>query len=691
MALADSPFLPRCAPEFDRRNQPMSSSRFSIIRLALLALAGFTCVVAVSLTAIDSVCAADGNSASPVAATPVRPNIVFIIADDLGVNDLSCYGRRDQATPHLDKLAADGLRFTTAYAAQSVCSPTRAALMTGRTPARLHLTTFLPGRADANSQLLLHPQIEQQLSPTATTLPEVLKPAGYASICLGKWHLGGKGAQPTDRGFDTYFPGHVDSTPSADEGGKGEYELTAQAEKFIEANKDRPFFLYLAHNCPHIRLAAKPELVAKYKDSFNPIYAAMIETLDDAVGRVIAKVDSLGLADRTIIVFTSDNGGLHVQEGPDTPATHNTPFRAGKGFCYEGGLRIPLVTRWTGHFAAGKTIDVPVITTDWLPTLSDLAGVAVPQNLDGASFAKLLTSGEAPAARPLFWHMPHYCNQGSLPAGAVREGNWKLIEHYEDGRCELFDLNTDISETTDLAAREPARVAELRGKLEAWRRAVGAQDNTANPDFNFAPWKALYQDVDVSRLAAESTAAPMAAKLVDWRKLMNQVTSKKKGPSAGTPPTGAINPTLTTSSAAIDTGPGPGAIFLHARDAKVHGQKLRYEPQPHKDTLGFWVVQDDWAEWEFDAPKAGTFTVQLQQGCGKGNGGAEIEVAVADQSLTMKVEETGHFQRFIPRAIGTVTLTQPGKYTLSIKAKTKPHAAVMDLRRVALVAAPNSK
>jgi arylsulfatase A-like enzyme len=598
-----------------------------------------------------------------------RPNIVFILADDLGINDLSCYGRKDQPTPQLDKLAQQGTRFTTAYAAQSVCSPTRAALMTGKTPARLHLTTFLPGRGDTSSQLLLHPKIEMQLPREEKTLAEVLKPAGYSSACLGKWHLGGQGFLPTDRGFDLYFPGHANTKPSATEGGKGEYELTERAEKFIEANRDRPFFLYLAHNCPHVPLAARPERVEKHKDAFNPVYAAMMTTLDECVGRVVAKVDALGLAERTIIVFMSDNGGLHVPEGPQTPATHNTPYRAGKGFCYEGGLRVPLIVRWPGKVKAGAVAEAPVITTDLFPTLLDIAGVEVPAKLDGVNLAGPLTRGEAWPSRPLYWHQPHYTNQGGRPAGAIREGDWKLIEHYEDGRCELFDLAKDPGEATDLSAREPARVADLRGKLEKWRREVKAQENTGNPQFNGRPWRRLYQEVDVSHLPAEMTAAAASKKLEAWRNLMNAVLPRKgQEPAPG-------------------TEPGSGAILLHARDAKVHGSKLRYEAEPHKDTLGFWTQQGDWAEWEFEAANAGTFEVELLQGCGKGSGGAEVEVSIDGQTLSMKVQETGHFQRFIPRSIGTVKLTKPGRYRLKVEAKAKPGAAVMDLRRIVLRAA----
>ena len=299
------------------------------------------------------------------------PNIVFILADDLGINDLSCHGRTDQPTPNIDKLAKKGVRFTSAYTAASVCSPTRASLFTGKAPARLHLTTFLPGRADTIAQLLHHPDIVQQLPPDVPTIATRLKMRGYVSALIGKWHLGStKMSQPTARGFDEFFAGTAKTVPSATEGGKGEFELTERAEKFIDANKDRPFFLALTHNCPHVPLVAKAELIAKHKDAFNPIYAAMIETLDESVGRIVAKIESLGLAERTIIIFMSDNGGLHVLESPSTPATYNRPFRAGKGFLYEGGVRVPMIVRWDTQIRPGQTIDVPVISTDWTPTLA---------------------------------------------------------------------------------------------------------------------------------------------------------------------------------------------------------------------------------------------------------------------------------------------------------------------------------
>jgi arylsulfatase A-like enzyme len=455
------------------------------------------------------------------------PNVVLINADDLGVNDLRCYGRKDHRTPHLDKLASEGMRFSCAYCAQPICSPSRAALLTGKAPARLHLTTYLPGRPDTKAQKLLHPKMRQELPLEEVTLAEALRKAGYATACVGKWHLGGKGFGPADQGFDFVFAGRANTTPSDTEGGKGEYELTAQAEKFLAEHRDKPFFLYLAHNNPHIPLAARDDLIRRNKGAFNPLYAAVIETLDDSVGRLLATIDRLGLRDRTIVLFVADNGGLHVPEGRDDPPTHNTPFRAGKGFLYEGGLRVPLIVRWPGRVKAGSVTDTPIVNTDLTPTLLDLAGVESPRGLDGVSLARLLRGEGEPAARALYWHFPHYTNQGSRPAGAVREGDWKLVEPYDDGRPELYNLAKDPGETKDLSAGEAARVEALKKKLAAWRKEVGAQGNERNADFDEALYRKLYVETDVSRLAPASTAAEMTPRLAAWRKGMNEVVPRK--------------------------------------------------------------------------------------------------------------------------------------------------------------------
>jgi arylsulfatase A len=458
----------------------------------------------------------------PAVAQSRAPNIVFILADDLGVNDLGVYGRQEHRTPHLDRLAAEGLRFTTAYVASPICSPSRAAIMTGRAPARLHLTTFIPGRGDARSQKLLHPPMRQQLPLEETTLAEHLRAAGYATAMIGKWHLGGAGFEPKDQGFDVYHPGQATTKPTDTEAGKGEYDLTRAAEQFIDANKDRPFFLYLAHNNPHIPFgSARPALVEANKQAFDPAYAATIQTLDDSVGRLLQHLDAAGLRGRTIVVFTSDNGGLHMPEGPHPRVTHNTPFRAGKGYLYEGGLRVPLIVRGPG-LPSNRVVTTPLVNSDWLPTLVELAGLRLPGQVDGVSQAQLLRTGKpASGSRPYYWHLPHYTNQGSRPAGAMREGKWKLVEHYDDERAELFDLEADVGEQQDLSKSQPDRTAAMRKRLRDWRKSVGAQENTPNPAVDQDLYENIYVDFDSTRfdpLRADEAAWKAAA---TWRERMN--------------------------------------------------------------------------------------------------------------------------------------------------------------------------
>ena len=464
----------------------------------------------------------------PVTDAQQRPNIVFILADDLGVNDLAVYGRRDHRTPNLDALAARGVRFTSAYVASPICSPSRAALMTGRAPARVHITTYLPGRADAPSQRLLHPPMRQALPLEETTLAERLRAAGYATAAIGKWHLGGAGFTPREQGFDLYHPGQATTQPSDSEGGKGEYDLTREAERFIDAHRDRPFFLYLAHNNPHIPFSSQPALVEGNRGAFEPTYAATIQTLDDAVGRLLRHLDNAGLRERTVVIFTSDNGGLHMPEGRHPRVTHNTPFRAGKGYLYEGGLRVPLIVDGPG-IAKRRVVDTPFINTDWLPTLLEMVGAPVTGGIDGVSQVRLLASAEGRApVRPLFWHIPHYTNQGSRPAGAVRDGKWKLVEHYDDGKVELFDLSADVSETRDLSLSERDRTATLRSQLQAWRQSMDAQENTPNSAVDETLYRQIYIEFDSTRfdpLRADDAAWKNAAA---WRQRMDAAVRKGK-------------------------------------------------------------------------------------------------------------------------------------------------------------------
>ncbi len=624
-------------------------------------------VTTVLIVAVHSTALLSTVGAVTASNTATRPNIVLILADDLGVNDLGCYGRDDHRTPNLDRLASQGMRFTCAYTAQPICSPSRAALLTGKCPARLNLTNYLPGRPDAASQRLLQPRIEGQLPLEEVTIAELLKSAGYVTGLFGKWHLGGSGFGPREQGFDVAVSPAATTTPTLETGGKGEFIITAAAEKFIEDHRDRPFFCYVSHNCPHIPLSATPELAAMHRDAFNPAYAAMIETLDDAIGRLLAKIDSLGLTDRTIVLFTSDNGGLHVPESPGTPATHNRPFRAGKGYVYEGGLREPLLVRWPGVVEAGTTCDAPLVLTDLFPTLLEAAGVdpaAAVGPLDGVNVLKLLR-GESLPTRTLYWHFPNYTNQGGRPAGAIREGNWKLIEHFEDGSVELFNLAQDKGETKDLASAEPLRADQLRRKLAAWRTKVGARMPTPNLKFDAALHRRLYIDQDPSQLVAHSTAAATEPQWKAWREAMDAAIKGRQ-------------PSVT---------PAAGDIRLHAKDARIHGRTLRYEPRPNKNVLGYWTSTNDWADWEFEVGTFGVYEVEIQQGCGEGSGGAAVAVEIDGQLLRFTVEDTGHFQNMITQTIGQVELAT-GTHSLAVKPNSNPGGAVMDLRRVVLRPVP---
>lgn len=464
------------------------------------------------------------------------PNIVFILCDDLGVNDLHCYGRADHKTPHLDRLAREGMRFTSAYCAQPICSPSRAALLTSKTPARLHLTTYLPGRPNSPAQKLLHPEIKKQVELNEKSLARYFKSAGYVTAAVGKWHVGGPGFGPLDHGFDSAHAGAVNTTPSATEGSKGEFGLTKAAEHFMEENRNRPFFLYLAHNNPHIPYKATSEKIAEHQNAFEPVYAAVIESLDRSVGQLLAKLDALGLKEKTIVVFTSDNGGLHVPEGPHARVTHNSPYRAGKGFLYEGGLRIPLLVRWPGRVPAGVTIETPVINTDWIPTLLELVGQRSPEGLDGQSFATVLTGSQPESSRAFFWHFPHYNNQGGRPGGAMRDGDWKLIEYYDAPDApELYLLTGDIGERNNVAAQHPKRVQAMRSALNDWRGKMAVQTNTPNPNFDPERFRAIYQTFDVSRFDPAEASTAQWDEVWKWRTLMNEAVRPAAKTSAVAP------------------------------------------------------------------------------------------------------------------------------------------------------------
>lgn len=602
-----------------------------------------------------------GRGSAAAADVPRRPHVVLLVADDLGITDLSCYGAPAGRTPHLDRLAASGVRFATALAPASVCSPSRVALLAGVHPARAGITTFLPGRTDRASHRLLAAPIEERLPERFPTLAERLGSAGYRCHYVGKWHLGGAA---TDRGFLTHATGKANPGAESPEGGKGEHRQAADAAAVLareaRGGADAPLLLVVGFDSPHVPLAAPADAVARHAGAFHPAYAAMIEGLDAAVGTILAAIDAAGIADETLVVFTSDNGGLHVPEVGDPPPTSNAPFRAGKGFLHDGGLRVPLLLRLPGFADGGRTIDAPVSTGDLTATIGALAGIAPPAEGDFRDLAASLGAAPPPAAadREFFWHQPHYTNQGGRPGGAVRRGRWKLLEHFEDGSLELFDVAADPGERVDRAAAEPALVAELRGRLEAWRRDVGARGMAANPRLDPARWRACHGVTDVSLLEPAPTAAEMVAGLAAWRAAMDDA-------GAGPPPA------------------RQGFIRLAATDATVAGEKLRFEPQPEKDTLGYWVNGADRAWWDFRLDEPGRYRVVALTACGAGQGGSRVEIAAGASRLEFEVEETGHFQRFVPRDRGVLDLPA-GAVRLEVRALSKQAAAVMDLRQITL-------
>ncbi len=432
-----------------------------------------------------------------------RWNVVLILADDLGWHDLGCTGSTFYETPAIDRLASQGMRFTTAYAACNVCSPTRASIMTGKYPARLHTTNFFGGERRG---ALLPPKYRQSLPLEETTLAKAFKQGGYRTGFAGKWHLGGKGSLPSDHGFDVVQSLNTGPGKGPADDPHFATQISTQAAQFIDESKEKPFFLYVPLHSPHVPLKTRPELLEKYKAKAaalppttgprdvpagpgfkaravqdHAVYAGMIQEMDEAVDRVLKKLDEHKLSERTVVVFLSDNGGLATAEGSPTA---NLPLRAGKGWNYEAGHRIPWIVRVPGRVAPKTECEVPVITQDLYPTLLELAGVPVPagQAIDAVSSVPLLDRKGGMPERPLFWHYPHYSNQGGRPGGAMRSGNFKLVEFFEDSRVELYDLASDPGEEHDLASSQSERAQEMRKKLADWRASVGAQMPTPNPD-----------------------------------------------------------------------------------------------------------------------------------------------------------------------------------------------------------------
>jgi len=442
-----------------------------------------------------------------------RLNFVFFLIDDLGWMDAGCYGSRFYETPNIDSLAGDGMRFTDAYAACAVCSPTRAAVMTGRYPARVGVTDWIRwldfegNRTDPNAtgptryvggrkRKLLCPPNPYWMELGEVTVAEILKPAGYTCCHIGKWHLGHDAWYPQKQGFDFNIAGcHFGMPPSYFDPYKnkrlkqgiptlkprreGEYLTDREADEaaaFIKEHSDKPFFLYMAHYAVHTPIQAKEEITSRYREKprhgqKSAEYAAMIQSVDESVGQIMSALEETNVADRTVIIFTGDNGGL-------SRFTNNAPLRAGKGYPYEGGIRVPLIIHWPGVAKPGTISREPVTSVDYLPTICELAGVKQPADrpIDGLSLVEHLKSnGTTRLGRDaIFWHFPHYRDE-IVPYSIVRQGRWKLIKRYEGKRFELFNLRDDLSETNDLSEKMSEKAEQLNARLTGWLRDTGAK------------------------------------------------------------------------------------------------------------------------------------------------------------------------------------------------------------------------
>ncbi len=436
------------------------------------------------------ICIAGALRAEVWAAQDRPPNILLILADDMGWTDAGYLGSDLYRTPHLDALAKQSVKFTDSYAACHVCSPTRASIMTGKYPARLHLTDFIAGGRDRG---LRSPPWTKYLPLREVTIAEALREVGYVCGHFGKWHLNrdkdyrpGRPRDPGSQGFDVVLTTHKpksDDDPMHDPHHVD--QITAAATKFIDDNRSRPFFCYVSHNTLHRPVIGHPDLASRFEPRItsrtrhaNAQYAAMVHDLDQSIARLLSKLDELRLADRTVVIFTSDNGGFLGDE--KDRVTSNYPLRDGKGTNYEGGVRVPTLVRWPGVVVPGAVCDEPIISNDFYPTLLEIGGAEGNAehhaNMDGLSLVPLLRNASATLPRDaLYWHYPHYHAAGATPHGAIRVGHWKLIEFYEDGHLELYDLSQDIGETSDLAGTLPKKAFRLRQRLASWRRTVGAQ------------------------------------------------------------------------------------------------------------------------------------------------------------------------------------------------------------------------
>lgn len=456
-----------------------------------------------------------GIGAEPV-RKPERSNFVFFLVDDLGYADVGCFGSTYHETPHIDALAASGMKFTDGYAACPVCSPTRASIMTGRHPVRVDITDWIPGTAPnaPYNPRFQHIADRNELALEEVTVAEALKEHGYQNFFAGKWHLGGEGFLPTDQGFDFNLGGHDRGSPP---GGyyspyknpyltnkeKGEYlteRLTAESIQFLEQqNEEAPFLLYLSYYNVHTPIQPYEKRIDHYKDKYdevfgdttveptperrglsrarqdNPEFASMVAAVDDSVGSIMQSLERLNLSDNTVVIFFSDNGGLCTARKPSS--TCNLPLRAGKGWLYEGGIREPMIIRAPGVTKGGTQTAQPVTSMDFFPTILELAGLPLRPDVhaDGTSLVPLLHGEASIKHEPLMWHYPHYHGSTWTPGAAIRDGDWKLIELYEFGETEMYNLRQDIGETKNLAATNPAKTTELKEKLATWQTSMNAR------------------------------------------------------------------------------------------------------------------------------------------------------------------------------------------------------------------------
>jgi arylsulfatase A len=679
-----------------------------------------------------------------------RPNVLIFYTDDQGTLDAGCYGSKDLKTPVIDALAADGVRFTRAYA-HTVCCPSRALLMTGRHPQRSGIDSWTQGNMKSKHGV--------NMFRTEITIAEALKQHGYHTGLVGKWHLGSAATHgPTKQGFDSFYGlrgGFIDNYNHFFLHGSGFHDLyrgtteqfepkryfpdlvVREAKQFLaSANKSKqPFFLCVAFNIPHYPEQAGTEFQNAYASLSEPrrSYARMISTTDSRIGKVLATLDALKLRDNTIILFASDNG--HSAETSQIrtdnhksglPKGHNYganggggnagKWRGNKGTFFEGGIRVPAILSFKGRIPKGITRDQAVSVADFYPTILDLCGIKAPAvQLDGKSLIPVINSSKAPSPHPVM----HWQWMGKW---AVRQGNWKLIS--EGKKIILANLADKHPEQINHAAAEPTLVAELTNLHRAWAKDV-------MPTPRKAPFRGILRKAGVDPRNVEPWPALSSQKRRAWRSgsavifsFAGEVPTRFKIPRLATAiksvdwrgdrrSVGAVQPEiqhwlLTTKSLPQGLKPlvilqteGPpalhidsmllspdatGIITMHASAARVSGVKLRFEPQPQKNTLGYWVDLGDYAAWRVQVTKAGNYDIEILQGCGKGQGGSSAVVSVGTKTVPFEILETGHFQNFVRRSVGKVAIPA-GNHAVEVRIRNIAKNAAMDLREVRLIPA----